>query len=110
MNAVVLVFGLENRGESFSAPYNFCASCSCVVVGNMHASSRSAMIPPGFFSMRSRTSWLSTNSMYDQSIASRSYSSCSVLNTCWLKCCCSFSLARLMQNCSNELVLNDSKP
>jgi hypothetical protein len=30
--------------------------------------------------------------------------------TCWLKCCCSFSLARLMQNCSNEFVLNDSNP
>ena len=68
------------------------------------------MIPVGRFSIRSSTSWLSTNSMYDQSIASRSYSSCSVLNTCWLKCCCSFSFARLMQNCSNEFVLNDSNP
>lgn len=35
---------------------------------------------------------------------------CSILKTCWLKCCCSFSLARLMQNCSKSFSLNCSKP
>ena len=35
---------------------------------------------------------------------------CSILKTCWLKCCCSFSLARLMQNCSKSFTLNASKP
>lgn len=43
-------------------------------------------------------------------MASRSYSACSILNTCWLKCCCSFSLARLMQNCSKSFSLKHSKP
>lgn len=33
-------------------------------------------MPMGFFSMRSSTSWLSTNSMRVQSMASRSYSAC----------------------------------
>jgi hypothetical protein len=27
---------------------------------------------------------------------------CSHLKTCWLKCCCSFSFARLMQNCNSR--------
>ena len=67
-------------------------------------------MPRGLRSIRSSTSWLSTNSMYDQSIFSRSYSACSILKTCWLKCCCSFSLARLMQNCSKSFSLKHSKP
>lgn len=43
-------------------------------------------------------------------MASRSYSACSILKTCWLKCCCSFSFARLMQNCSKSFSLKHSKP
>ena len=38
------------------------------------------------------------------------YNSSSSLNVCWLKCCCNFSLQKLMHNCSKELFSNISKP
>ena len=80
----------------------FAPNCSGVVDVMMHDSSKRLIIPPTLRSMTSKMSWLSTNSIYDQSMASFSYSSCSILNTFWLKCCCNFSLAKLMQNCSKE--------
>lgn len=42
-------------------------------------------------------------SMKVHSIPSRWYSSCSRTNMWWLKNCCSFSLVKLMQSCSNPL-------
>merc|ERR1719394_1607042 len=45
-----------------------------------------------------------------QSIPSLTYSSCSTTNMWWLKNCCSFSLTKLMEICSNPLYSKISKP
>lgn len=69
-------------------------------LGNLLSSSMREMMFMGLLAIMSRASWLSVNSMCSQSMLSRSYSSCSSLNTCRTKNCCRCSLAKLMQSCS----------
>ena len=49
-------------------------------------------------------------SMKTQSIPSRLYSSCSRTNMWWLKNCWSFSLVKLIHNCSNPLYYSETPP
>mmetsp|Transcript_43461 Transcript_43461/g.109709 ORF Transcript_43461/g.109709 Transcript_43461/m.109709 type:complete len:205 (+) Transcript_43461:1204-1818(+) len=60
--------------------------------------------------MRSRHAWLSLNSIFDQSMPSRVYSSCSMRKMKSLKYSCRRSLAKLMQNCSKLFTLKFSNP
>lgn len=69
-------------------------------LGNLLSSSMREMMFMGLLAIMSRASWLSVNSMCSQSMLSRSYSSCSSLNTCRTKNCCRCSLAKLMHSCS----------
>ena len=74
-----------------------------VAAGVLHWESNSRKMPCGFFSMRSMQPWLSWNSTARQLTPSVRWISSSALKTHPRKNCCSFSLAKLMQSCSNEL-------
>ena len=78
--------------------------------GTDTSSSKTTNIPFGFFSIKSNTSWLSIYSIWSKSIPSALYVSSSKTNVFLLKCCCNFSLQKLIHNCSNEFDLKISKP
>ena len=64
----------------------------------------------GCRSSRSSTGWLSMYGMCSNEMPSASYSPSSAWKVVIVKLRCSFSLAKLMQSCSNELVSKISKP
>lgn len=61
--------------------------------GNLDSSSIKAIIFNCLIAIKSKASWLSTNSMCCQFMCSWLYSSCSSLKICLTKNCCKFSLA-----------------
>ena len=58
-----------------------------ITFGNFDSSSTSAMMFSGRTAIKSSASWLSTNSMCCQLMASWLYYSCSILKMCWTKNC-----------------------
>lgn len=66
------------------------------------------MQPLYFSSIKSQITLLLKYCMFSQAIPSRKYSSCSDFSVSWMNNCCSFSLQKLMQNCS-KLYQNDKR-
>ena len=82
-----------------------------VAFGVLHCVSSWRRMPFGVFSIRSMHPWLSWYSIGVHRTFSSEYSISSDLKTNLRKNCCSFSFAKLIASCSNELfVPKNSKP
>ena len=105
--------------ESFGAAKTADLACSLcsepqkvfpLEFGVLHDESRSLKMPDLEFSHRSMIALLSAYAMGVQGMPSSLYCWASLAKTVTRKNCCSFSLAKLMQSCSNEFTSKNSKP